>query len=437
MAYDDRSFIFGVIDAAKKRQDANNALKAEVAKVQLQSKIRQQEQLALSRQKMVDSMIQQNQKDRFMNPQKYTPEQEYLRRRAMEQNPLMSMNVPEEGQDMSQGITFPSQEVGNPNKQGIYQPPQELSPERKTQLLRYKVDQMIAQGRKPHPAVLSLLQKQEDYLKQQKEHSMSKEDRLLRGQDLQTLRTYGGSLDDEKLKSYGIDVESYAKAGGATPIIGPDGKRKWQIMPYEQFKAKVSEGKWGKAEIDNFQDRVTENTRWKQVLENASRVGIDESNIEDLGKIEFDVVNTPMGPFSIPAKFNLAGQYLKDPAYTSLKRSIELAFSAFRKRVTGAQAGEKELQLLREIVPSLQDRPGVFFDTIRTLIDGSTNEMKSSLELYKAFGRDTTQLEKYLSNNSIDLGSTDSQEEDYKEGDVLENDKGERVQLKNGQWVKV
>lgn len=428
---ENKSGLLRIIEAAGKRKEAENKLKLEIVKEGIKSKMRQRENAAKVGQQAVMGLME----ERINNPQKYTPEQSYLRRRALEENPLMAMSVPEEGQDMGQGIQFPTEEVGAPDKQGMYQPPQRITPERQTQLLQYKVDQMIAQGRRPHPAVMSLLQKQKDFLAQKQTQEMSKEERLLRGQNLQSLRTYGGTLDDEKLKEFGVDVESYARAGGATPIIGPDGTRKWQIMPYEQFKAKVSEGKWGKAEIDNFQDRVTENARWKQVLQNAERVGITEDNIEDLGAIEFDMVNTPLGPFSIPARFNLAGQYMKDPAYTSLKRSIELAFSAFRKRVTGAQAGEKELVLLREIMPSLRDRPGVFFDAIRSLVEGSTNEMRESLELYKAFGRDTSNLEKYLEQNSIDLSETE--DEEYQEGDVVENDQGERLQLKNGQWVKV
>lgn len=427
-----KSGLLKIIEAAGKRKAAETQLKVELAKEVFKSKLRQQENNAKSSQTLMTNLVQNASK----NPERYTPEQSYLRRRAMEENPLMAMSVPEEGQSMDQGIRYPTEEVGPPDsKTGLYSAPRPISPERQTQLLQYKVDQMIAEGKKPHPAVLALLQKSKDYQAIQKNQSMTKEDRLLRGQQLQSLKSYGGTLDDNQLKSLGVDMESYARAGGAVPIAGADGKRKWQIMPYEQFKAKVSENKWSKTEVDNFQNRVVENARWKNVLKIADEVGISQDNIADLGSMEFDTFNSPIGPVSIPARFNLYGQYAKDPAYTSLKRAIELAFTAFRKRVTGAQAGERELSILRDIMPSLRDRPEVFFDSIKNLIEGSDKEMQESLELYKSFGRDTSGLEKYMQEQGMGTDNTSSQNEDYKEGDVVANDSGEKLILKNGKWV--
>lgn len=162
MAYDERSLMAGVIDAAAKRQDANNKLKAEILKMRLESKMRQQESQAKTQSLMRTALATKMMQNRMQNPQQYTPEQLYLRRRAMEENPLMAMVVPEDGQNF-QGITFPQNEVIRDPKTNVYSE-QSITQERQTQLLSKVVETMLAQGRKPHPAVMAILEKQKQYL---------------------------------------------------------------------------------------------------------------------------------------------------------------------------------------------------------------------------------------------------------------------------------
>jgi len=223
-----------------------------------------------------------------------------------------------------------------------------------------------------------------------------KESRLQKQYKVSNVKAFGGSFTDEELQELGIDLQNYAKAGGAIPTIDKKGNRRWNIMPYNVFQKKVEANKFSPTEIEYFRDRIEENKAWQNVVSGLNELGIGESNLKQLGKIEFDMVRSPMGPVSIPARFNLAGQYMKDPKYTALKRNIELAFQKFRKRVTGAQASDRELRMLRVIIPSLKDRPEVFFSTINTIINDNLEGMKESLALYEAFGRDTTQIKSFL-----------------------------------------
>ena len=87
---------------------------------------------------------------------------------------------------------------------------------------------------------------------------------------------------------------------------------------------------------------------------------------------------------------------MQDPRYTALKRKIERAFQAFRKRVTGAQASDKELRMLRPLLARVQDRPGIFFETINDLIREGRNAYRDRLNLYQAAGRDIRQFEQIL-----------------------------------------
>lgn len=233
----------------------------------------------------------------------------------------------------------------------------------------------------------------------------SKEDRLGKVMELNNIKTYGSTLGEEDLKRLGLDASQYAEAGGATPRIGEDGKRVWDFMPEVQFRQKVAQGKFDTSEIEKFQLLSTENTRWKDVVDSLESIGINEKNAgpKDLGSISWESIETPMGPLSIPARFNLAGQYMKDPKYTAIKRKIEMAFQAMRTRVTGAQASDKELQYLRKIMPVLKDNPAVFYSTIIEMQNANVEEMKTRADVYSKFGRDTTEIQKYLGEQGANI----------------------------------
>lgn len=430
--------IVKIIEAAGKRrqarQQAENEFKVEILKEAIKQKIQSQRSMQEARQKFQ----LEEQKNRSLKPQNYTPEQMYLRRRALEENPLAQLNFPEEGQvqpGQNFAITYPKDEVTYDKTQDRFNLAP-ISEDRKAQMLITKVDQMLAQGRKPHPAVLNIANRLRDHLKQKAEMTTTKEERLTKQNNLNNLRMYGGTVDDENLKDLGLDMESYAKAGGAVATIGKDGKRVWQVMPYEQFKANVAQGKWNASEVKDFQTAVVENNQWKQILKTADELGIGEGDLPYLGQIEFDVVNSPYGTFSLPARFNTFAQYAKDPKYTALKRQIETAFQAFRKRVTGAQAGEKELVYLRQIMPDLKDRPEIFFTVIKQLMQDNESELNAKLEAYKAFGRDTTDLETYMESfNDIKEPDSDSDDGNGTEPTATNPATGEKMAFRGGKWV--
>lgn len=151
MASESSNYLVKVIDAAGKKKEAENKFRTEVAKARIQSALRRQERKAAIR----ENAGVRAQQDLVTNPQRYTPEQAYLRRRFLEQNPLAAMSVPEEGQEMN-GVTYPSEEVVK-QKDGTFAV-SPLAPERQTQLLSTLVQKMVAQGKKPHPAIMKLLQ---------------------------------------------------------------------------------------------------------------------------------------------------------------------------------------------------------------------------------------------------------------------------------------
>lgn len=146
--------IVKVIEAAHKRQAAQNELKLEIAKHYITKQIDHQNKL----EEMKAEQGFKNQQAQIDNPQRYTPEQAYLKRRYMEENPLAQMSLPEEGDVQAGqpiGITQPKDEiVRDPKTQTFSQQP--ITQDRQAQLLISKVDQMVAQGRKPHPAVMRI-----------------------------------------------------------------------------------------------------------------------------------------------------------------------------------------------------------------------------------------------------------------------------------------
>jgi hypothetical protein len=440
MATDSRqNNLVKIIEAAGKRKAAENQFKTELMKLKVQSEFRKQEKLAASKQDFAMNLVKEQAQERMKNPQQYSPEQQYLRRRFMQENPLASLSIPEEGDvqpGQGLGIGFPKDEVVQDPKTKMLSA-QPLTGDRQAQLLTTRVDQMLAEGKKPHPAILAIAQKMRDNMKLKVEGAVSKEQRLQKQQQLNNVRMYGGEINDEQMKTLGVDMHNYAKAGGAVRVLGKDGKPVWEVMPYESFKTKVAQGKWAPAEIKDFQASVVENNQWKNVLKVADELGIGEKDMQYLGEIEFDPINTPYGTFSIPARFNTFAQYAKDPKYTGLKRQIETAFQAFRKRVTGAQAGEKELVYLRQIMPDLKDRPEVFFTVIKQLMKDNVSELNAKLEAYKAFGRDTSQLEVFMTDKfDVDgSGSEGAGDDDTPEGTVINNPTtGERMILENGEW---
>lgn len=124
------------------------------------------------------------------------------------------------------------------------------------------------------------------------------------------------------------------------------------------------------------------------------------------GEIQEETINSPMGPISVPARFNLAGQYMKDPKYTAAKNKMERLFQSYRKVITGAQASDKELRMLRPLIASFKDRPEVFFANLDSTENEANALLTSRFDMYDAFGRDTTKLrELYTSDSNKNKGT--------------------------------
>jgi hypothetical protein len=232
-----------------------------------------------------------------------------------------------------------------------------------------------------------------------------REQRLQKGQqltdfknDLDFLYKRGGTIDQPRIneisKNVGADITPELEAGRGEPSIDRNtGQKKWRVLSDPEWNAKVTQGIFSQDERQTLETIKDEYRGWSRVKGIADKLGINENNI---GNMKFEDVMTPIGPLSIPAKFELIGQYSQDPKYTALKREIETTFQAFRKRVTGAQAGEKELVYLRNIMPSLKDNPKVFFATINNLMDGSKQAFNDKIDMYQRFGRDTSKFKDYF-----------------------------------------
>lgn len=163
--------IVKLIEAAGKRKEAENKFKLELIKAKLQSKLKQQEQSNFLKQQYMLNNAKEESQNRIKNPQQYTPEQQYLRRRFMEENPLTAMMIPTEGgvqEGQNIGITFPQQEITRDDKSGMYAS-QPLTQDRQASLLLTKVDQMLARGERPHPIVMKVAEKMRENLQRKAE----------------------------------------------------------------------------------------------------------------------------------------------------------------------------------------------------------------------------------------------------------------------------
>jgi hypothetical protein len=133
----------------------------------------------------------------------------------------------------------------------------------------------------------------------------------------------------------------------------------------------------------------------QEVVDGLKDLGV--SNIEKVGS----VVWQDLGPFSIPARFDLIAQYRKDPRYTALKSKLERAFQKYRKIVTGAQASDRELKMLRPLIASFKQRPQVFFTVAQDIMNEYDRQYNDRLALYEAVGRDISKLKGLTSTKPV------------------------------------
>ena len=137
------------------------------------------------------------------------------------------------------------------------------------------------------------------------------------------------------------------------------------------------------------------------------RKGLEEIGVKDpskFGVIEEETIDSELGPVSLPARFNLVGQYAKDPKYTAMKRKLDRFFNQYRKVITGAQASFQELESLQQAVGSFKDRPGVFFANLGEIEKEMDKALNTRLDIYDDVGRDTTRVRsRYQRNAGVDL----------------------------------
>lgn len=221
--------------------------------------------------------------------------------------------------------------------------------------------------------------------------------------DFETTISFGGGVGDEQIKRFseglGADIKSQIEGGRGEAYYDDTGTRKWRILSQEEWAKKVNLGAFTPAEVDDINKISKENRDWNRVVDRLSEQGLTEESLS--GAFEpkgTEMITTPVGVFSIPARFELAKQFADDPRYLAVARDLEAAFQSFRTRITGAQASDREIQRLREILPKLTDNPRQFFQSIRNLVANSEQDFNDRLDVYRRAGRNTEQFESLLQN---------------------------------------
>lgn len=73
--------------------------------------------------------------------------------------------------------------------------------------------------------------------------------------------------------------------------------------------------------------------------------------------------------------------------------SIEQSFQTYRKAITGVQAGFREIEFLREIFPSTNDKPDAFINKAFLANRMTLNSLQRQLPVLEALGKDTSKLQ--------------------------------------------
>ena len=185
MAYDKKTFLSGIVDAVNKKHNAQSKLRADIAK----SLIRAQTSDNQRTKARSENQRATQERDKVNNPQKYTPEQQLLRRRFIEENPIMQTALPTEGQDMSQGISMPTNQVTqNPKTKTLSVTPSTSADGLETQNrnMKAKIAEMEAKGQKPNAMILKIISLQDQELARRQQIGKNKvNDKILTVKQLQ------------------------------------------------------------------------------------------------------------------------------------------------------------------------------------------------------------------------------------------------------------
>lgn len=209
---------------------------------------------------------------------------------------------------------------------------------------------------------------------------------------IENIEKFGASFAQDEIQdisdNLGIDLNSTIEAYG----IPADRSGKFRIPPQKILDKKADMQVITPSEQEYFQDNLVLVDRLKESSDILSQMGITPEKFEQMGKIDYEEVQTNLGPISIPARFQLVGQLKGDRELVRLTRKMERLFQAYRKVITGAQASGKELQILRPLFPSATDRPGILLDAIKDIENETYSNMDSRLELMGSVGRDVSKL---------------------------------------------
>lgn len=234
------------------------------------------------------------------------------------------------------------------------------------------------------------------------------EDRRLRQEKIKNLQYTGGVFKENELEKFaneGADFNAIIEAYGIpSRVDSKTGERSWLIPSKEILDNKASQQRVAPAEITYLSDVYDAVDTTQEIMDDLASLGIQDPS--KFGKIEIpEGFFDKMGPLSLSAKFNLFGQYAQDPKYTALKTKIERSFQKFRKIVTGAQASYQELKLLRPLMESLQQRPGVFFAITNDLVNEGNRMAENRLNTMQSAGRDVSELRQQLEERKPKSGS--------------------------------
>lgn len=255
---------------------------------------------------------------------------------------------------------------------------------------------------------------------QAEQRRLTGEERRTKQAERESIRQFGRSVGETEipqlLNEYGVDVNTMVETYGIPAQIDKEtGERRWNLPDmYTQStmaknKPTTPEERKYLGDIFNAVDTTQE------ILSDLKDLGIQDPS--QIGNFEVpEGFWSDMGPMSIPAKFNLAGQYAKDPKYSALKSKIERMFQQYRIVITGAQASDKELKSLRPLIISMTQRPGVFFATANDLMNESTRNADTRLQLMESAGRDTSKIREMLNTRKgkkAEASQTQTQEQTF------------------------
>lgn len=198
--------------------------------------------------------------------------------------------------------------------------------------------------------------------------------------------------------------------------LGMDQTR--QSEKQQDIAAKVVEAK-ALAPVDLYNKRLEEEMK-QGIAERPGETTIKDqlSEIEQLSKANtnvkllsenYDEISNVLGPkFTSAPIFRVLAKFTDDETANAFLGSIGQTFDLYRKIITGVQAGEKEIKLLQENVPSKYDNPKSFLTKSYLGVLTTENAIRKQIPVLRAANKSTAYLEAsldQLTNNRKEIES--------------------------------